>query len=94
MGDEPEDVCPIVEQTKQMTYINQVMKETLRINDPTPRVVPRLINEDTVLSDGTFVPKGALITVNIFNIHHSDKVWLNPEQFNPDRFAEGGEGMT
>jgi cytochrome P450 len=93
LGDELKDVCPTAEQTKQMTYINQIMKETLRINDPAPRVFPRVVTEDTVLSSGTFIPKGSLITVNIFNIHHSDKVWSNPEQFDPDRFAEDGEGV-
>jgi cholesterol 24(S)-hydroxylase len=101
LGDEPKDVLPSVEETKKMTYINQVMKETLRINDPAPRVVPRLVTEDTVLPSGLFVPKGSLVTVNIFNLHHSEKVWKNSNQFNPDRFTEdgeasreAGEGMT
>jgi cytochrome P450 len=91
LGDEPVDVLPTVEDTKRMTYINQIMKETLRINGPATRVVSRLAMEDTVLPSGTFIPKGTQVTVNIFNIQHSNKVWKNSDKFDPDRFAEDGE---
>lgn len=70
--------------------------KTLRINGPVVGVVPRLVTEDTVLS-GTFIPKGSSITIDIFNIQHSDKVWKNADVFNPDRFAtkdEGGEDLA
>ncbi|KAI9257781.1 cytochrome P450 [Helicostylum pulchrum] len=93
LGDEPVDVFPTVEETKQMDYINQIMKETMRINGPIPTVVPRVATEDTELS-GTFVPKGTLINVSIFNIHHSEKYWKNSQEFNPDRFSLGGEADT
>ena len=76
--------------TKQMTFINQILKETLRLSNPSPRVITRTVFEDTVLS-GTVIPKGALLTVNMHNIHHEDRNWINSNQFNPDRFAMGGE---
>lgn len=63
----------------------------MRINGPIPYLIPRIAAEDTDLS-GTFIPKGTAVNVNIFNIHHSNKFWTNGEEFNPDRFAEGGEG--
>jgi cytochrome P450 len=40
-----------------MTYINQIIKETLRINGPATRVLPRVAKEDTDLG-GKFIPKG------------------------------------
>jgi cytochrome P450 len=83
-----------------MTYTNQIIKETLRINGPVPRIIPRIASEDTELS-GYFIPKGTYLSVNIFSIQHSEKVWTNANEFNPDRFAEdgeaskgAGEGMT
>lgn len=91
LGDEPVDILPTVEDTKKMIYINQIMKETLRINGPVTRVVPRLAMEDTVLPSGTFIPKGSQVTVNVFNIQHSNKVWKDGDKFNPDRFGEDGE---
>ncbi|KAI8059778.1 cytochrome P-450 cyp509A1 [Thamnidium elegans] len=90
LGDEPYDVLPTVEDTKNMTYINQIMKETLRINGPASKVVSRIATEDTTLS-GTFIPKGTLLTVNIFDIQHSNTYWKDASTFNPDRFSENGE---
>jgi cytochrome P450 len=71
----------------------------LRINGPAPNVIPRIATEDTDLS-GTFIPKGSLLTVDIFNMHHSERYWKNPKEFDPDRFADGetareaGEGLV
>ncbi|KAI7873099.1 cytochrome P450 [Mucor mucedo] len=90
LGDSPFDVLPNAEDIKRMTYINQVIKESLRINPPAVQVVPRVAGEDTELS-GTFIPKGTLLTVSIFNLHHSAKVWNNPDKFDPERFSDKGE---
>ncbi|KAI7894926.1 cytochrome P-450 cyp509A1 [Mucor mucedo] len=90
LGDGKYDILPTVEQTKEMVYINQVIKETLRINGPTPRVFPRYATEDTELS-GKFIPKGTPLTVNIFNVQHSEQNWKDGHIFDPDRFAEDGE---
>jgi cytochrome P450 len=62
----------------------------LRINGPVTQVVPRICTEDTVLSD-TFIPKGTAITVDVYNLHHNDKIWKDSFQFNPDRFKDNGE---
>ncbi|KAI8359149.1 cytochrome P450 [Blakeslea trispora] len=90
MGDEPENVVPTLEQLKQFVYINQIIKEVLRIDAPVTRVIPRTSSEDFVLN-GTLIPKGSFVSVDLTAIHHSRKVWSNPEKFDPERFAEGGE---
>ncbi|KAI7893584.1 cytochrome P450 [Mucor mucedo] len=90
LGDDKCDVLPTVEQTKEMTYINQIIKETLRINGPATRIIPRISTEDAEFS-GLFIPKGTQVTVNIFAIQHSEKVWKDAHIFNPDRFEDGGE---
>ncbi|KAG2213089.1 hypothetical protein INT47_011238 [Mucor saturninus] len=90
LGDDKCDILPTVEQTKEMTYINQVIKETLRMSGPATRVLPRVSVEDTEFS-GVFIPKGTHVTVNIYGIQHSEKVWKDGCKFNPDRFADDGE---
>ncbi|GAA5801592.1 hypothetical protein HPULCUR_007040 [Helicostylum pulchrum] len=91
LGDEPNDVLPMGDETKQMNYINQVIKESLRISDLVARLfIPRIPTEDTMLS-GTFIPKGAKLVTNIFNVHHSSKCWKNPRQFDLDRFGINAE---
>ncbi|GAA5814314.1 hypothetical protein MFLAVUS_007808 [Mucor flavus] len=93
LGDELEDVIPTVDETKQMIYINQIIKETLRLKAPVPRITPRLATEDMFLS-GTFIPKGSRLTINIYDLHHSDKVWENPAEFDPDRFSQEEENNS
>ncbi|KAI8875653.1 cytochrome P-450 cyp509A1, partial [Backusella circina FSU 941] len=87
LGDEPEDILPNCEQTKQMKYINQIIKETLRLSVPTPQGLPRLVTEDTVLA-GVHIPKGSLVSPNMNDVHHNCKKWKNPFEFDPDRFDE------
>ncbi|KAI8886510.1 cytochrome P450 [Backusella circina FSU 941] len=88
LGNDSKDILPSFEQTKQMTYINNIMKETLRLNSPTPQTLPRVAAEDVVLS-GVFIPKGTVLHPNMHDVHHYEKVWKDPFSFNPDRFEEG-----
>lgn len=34
------------------------------------------------------IPKGSTIVLNVWGIHHDEKRWSEPEDFNPDRFSE------
>ncbi|KAI9495017.1 cytochrome P450 [Zychaea mexicana] len=90
LGDEPEDVLPTVEQTKQMTYLNQVMKETLRLHNPLIATTSRTATADCEIG-GVFIPKGTLLDLDIYNLHRNPACWKNPESFDPDRYAPGGE---
>jgi cytochrome P450 len=90
LGDEPHDVLPTLEDIKQFDYINQVIKETLRVNGPATSGLPRVVSKDTEVS-GVFLPKGTPIVVNIYDLHHNPRVWNDPETFDPSRFAYGGE---
>jgi cytochrome P450 len=40
---------------------------------------------------GTFIPKGTSANIDLYAIHHNTNFWKNPDQFIPERFAEGGE---
>ncbi|CDH56612.1 cytochrome p450 [Lichtheimia corymbifera JMRC:FSU:9682] len=90
MGDAPQDVLPTLEQTRELPYLNMVIKEALRMSPPAANVVTRVTCEDTELA-GTFIPKGTRGTVDIYNLHHNPTVWKDPETFRPERFELGGE---
>ncbi|KAF7729311.1 cytochrome P450-dit2 [Apophysomyces ossiformis] len=90
LGDEPVDVSPSVEDTKQMTYLNMVIKESMRATGPTIEIFPRRLQQDMDIC-GMFIPKGTLVSVDVHNMHHNPNVWNNPEKFDPERFAPGGE---
>ncbi|KAI9494942.1 cytochrome P450 [Zychaea mexicana] len=84
------DILPTVEQTRELDYLNRVIKETLRMEPPAVSMVPRIATQDTELS-GVFIPKGTRLTVDLYELHHNPEVWKDPDQFDPDRFAPGGE---
>ncbi len=76
-----------METLAKMTYLDQVIKEVLRINPPVGGGFRR-VTQDFEL-DGYYFPQGWLVIYDIFGIHHHESVWVQPEDFNPDRFAEG-----
>ncbi|KAI9493100.1 cytochrome P450 [Zychaea mexicana] len=84
------DILPTIEQTRELKYINMVIKETLRISSPGVSMMPRVASQDTELS-GVFIPKGTRLAIDMYDLHHNPKVWKNPKQFDPERFAPGGE---
>ncbi|KAI7881134.1 cytochrome P450 [Lichtheimia hyalospora FSU 10163] len=90
LGDEPEDVLPTLEQTREFKYINMIIKETLRITPPITTVMSRETREDTELQ-GQFIPKGTRMSLDIYDLHHNPTVWNDPDTFKPQRFEPGGE---
>ncbi|KAI8994753.1 cytochrome P450 [Pilobolus umbonatus] len=89
-GDEPVDVFPTLEELSQLEYINQVIKETLRMNSPLKAFLTRKTKKDVVLAN-TLIPKESYITIDVQAMHTDPRIWSDPYTFNPDRFAEGGE---
>ncbi|CAO3627229.1 unnamed protein product [Cunninghamella echinulata] len=89
-GDDPINITPTPDQMKELVYINQILKEVLRITGPAVTTTPRIVTQDTELS-GVFIPKYTILEVAIYDLHHSKNVWKNPETFDPDRFTKGGE---
>ncbi|ORY94873.1 cytochrome P-450 cyp509A1 [Syncephalastrum racemosum] len=89
-GDAPEDILPNLEQVKDLPYINQIMKETLRINPPAPNITIRRTTQDVEVN-GVIIPKDHRVALDIYELQHNPKVWRNPDVFDPERFAPGGE---
>ncbi|CAO3614209.1 unnamed protein product [Mucor fragilis] len=90
LGDEESDVIPTAEQLVKMEYLNMIIKETLRLHSPVAVSSPRLAMEDCMLGS-TLVPKGSTVVIDAISIHRNAKYWKHPDEFNPDRFAAGGE---
>ncbi|KAI9251375.1 cytochrome P450 [Phascolomyces articulosus] len=93
LGDEPVDTLPTLDQIKDMPYIQMIIKETLRLYPIIPSTISRIVAEDTDVG-GCVLYKGTPVTFNAMALHRHPLVWSNPDTFNPERFAPGGEAES
>ncbi|KAI8147903.1 cytochrome P450 [Fennellomyces sp. T-0311] len=84
------DIHPTLQETQNLPYLTMIIKETLRINPPITTLPDRIATEDIELG-GTFIPKGTHVGLTIYELHRNPKVWKDPDTFDPERFAPGGE---
>lgn len=63
------------------------ISEALR-KHPVCGFVARIATKDFNVPDMDIViPKGMRVTIPIFAIHHDEKIYPNPEEFDPNRFS-------
>eukprot|EP00808_Paulinella_micropora_P010335 g50808.t1 len=79
------DNTPTFAHGQLLHYVEQVLKENLRMTTPAMRFV-KTAAKDTTLG-GYGLPKGTKVVCNIRGVHHNPKTWKDPELFNPDRFS-------
>jgi cytochrome P450 len=77
---------PTMTQLDGMTSIDLVMKESLRLVPPVPVLARKTVKETEVL--GHHIPANRLIAVMPHLSHHMEELWPNPEEFDPERFAD------
>lgn len=79
---------PSYDEISKLSYLDCVVKETLRIMTPSPRI-DREFHQDYVLGEtGIKLSKDCTIMIPIQSIHNDPEFFPEPEVFNPDRFNE------
>ncbi|XP_042905397.1 cytochrome P450 3A16 [Parasteatoda tepidariorum] len=76
---------------QNMTYLDQVYSESLRVYPPVTGFIHRKCDRDYDLGPYT-IPKGANIIAPVWNIHHDPNLWPDPNKFDPDRFSPTNKG--
>nr|QNS29955.1 cytochrome P450 [Nothapodytes nimmoniana] len=71
---------------KNLVYLHAIVKETLRLYPPSPIIGLRSSTEDCIISPGYHVPAGTRLMVNAWKIHRDERVWPEPDMFQPERF--------
>ncbi|XP_054084059.1 probable cytochrome P450 313b1 isoform X2 [Zeugodacus cucurbitae] len=82
----PENEPPIVdyEHLERMPYTEMVINEALRLYSPVPMVL-RSVADDFRLRDGTLIPRGTQIGIDIYNMQRDERIWgSNAKQFKPE----------
>lgn len=69
----------------QLTYLDKVFCEALRLFPPVVLFVTREAAEDAQLGD-FHIPAGTNVQIPIWQIHHDPKLWPDPYRFDPERF--------
>ncbi|KAH7729014.1 CYP4BF1 protein [Aphelenchoides avenae] len=81
-GDSDRDIT--MEDLKELKYLNNCIKESMRVFAPVPFVQRELRNEMEI--GGKMVPKGTTIGILPLVLHHNHKVYPNHDEFDPDNF--------
>ncbi|KAI5917345.1 cytochrome P450 [Camillea tinctor] len=76
-------------------YLRACINEALRMSPPAPGVLwreqaPETSNQPLVV-DGQVIPKGTIIGVNIYSLHHNDEYFPDPFIYRPERWLEDSD---
>ncbi|XP_010451089.1 PREDICTED: cytochrome P450 82C4 [Camelina sativa] len=73
---------------KNLVYLQAIIKETLRLYPAGPLLGPREAMEDCTVA-GYNVSSGTRLIVNVWKIQRDPKVYMEPNEFRPERFVTG-----
>ena len=76
----------------QLSYLNAVLEETMRIFPPSPVGPPRISPGETV--DGIYVPKGVYVSTDVWTLHRNPRLMERPEEFDPSRWLGSNRPYT
>ncbi|CAL8089570.1 unnamed protein product [Orchesella dallaii] len=70
----------------RLTYLDQCVKETLRIYPSVPLLM-RKVNTDVEMEPDLIIPAGTDVALCIPAIHQNPLIYKDPKKFDPERFA-------
>jgi cytochrome P450 len=70
----------------RLPYLMQTLKETLRLRPPAAALFTREAVEDVQIGPWR-LPRGSLVMITPFVVHHDERWFPSAERFDPDRFA-------
>ncbi len=75
-----------LEALDQLTVLDLVIKESLRLVAPVPSLARKAIKDTELL--GHYIPAGTFVSISPWFSHYMKEYWTDPETFDPERFAE------
>ena len=81
-----------LEDVARLPYLNATIKEAMRLYPPSTALFTRVALRDVVIGQ-TQVPKGTLVVIPIWHLHHDARSFADPLAFRPDRFMPGAAAI-
>lgn len=79
---------PQAEDFKRLPYLTKFVSESLRLYPPSGFGTDRVVLEDHELG-GYVIPAGSTIVMSQWVVHRDPRWYLDPERFDPERWAPG-----
>lgn len=70
---------------REFKTLSDVLKETLRVHPPLTMVARKTAQAMEV--EGLMIPKDTLVSCSFHLSHNDERVWTNPDKFDPERFS-------
>ncbi|KAK7806223.1 hypothetical protein U0070_008886, partial [Myodes glareolus] len=86
----PNKAPPNYEKLIEMEYLDMVLNEILRLY-PIGFRIERVCKQDVEI-DGVLIPKGSVVVIPVYALHHDPQYWPEPEEFHPERFCKENKG--
>lgn len=82
---DPNNLEEYYEVLNKIPYLDAIVKETLRLYPPAPKL-ERRVGSDTYTLAGVKLQKDDAVEVSVVGIHYNPEYFEDPYRFNPDRF--------
>ncbi|KAG1730256.1 cytochrome P450 [Suillus paluster] len=83
---------PTFQDRASLPYVDAILRECLRWRPVLPLAIHAAVESDVF--EGYYIPKGAIITPNIWAMCHNEEKYANASEFNPDRFLNPDGSLT
>ena len=78
---------PDLKDRSSLPLVQAVIQEVLRISSIVQFNVSHKATQDATIG-GRNIPKGTQINFNLWHMHHDERVWDKPDEFNPHRWLD------